>query len=203
MKIQTIKVGELETNCYLVSSENGETLVIDPGEDAGKIIKSIEACGLRPVAIVITHGHPDHIGAVVEINKKYNAPIYIHIEDAHFLTPAASFLGRLLGYQMQSLKIDQKLKDNQEIKVGNLIFKVLHTPGHSPGGICLLVDHVLFSGDTLFEDGVGRTDLYGGSEERLWKSIKEKLFILPDETIVYPGHGPSTTIGKEKKIYEK
>lgn len=199
MEIRILKVGELETNCYLVSSDKKEVLIIDPGDEPDKIIREIETLNLKPVGIVNTHGHPDHTGANVELGRKYGVPIYIHQEDAHFLSPLNSILGRFLGYKTRASKIDQFVKDGDEIKAGNLVFKVLHTPGHSPGGICLFAEGVLFSGDTLFKEDVGRSDLYGGSNEKLWKSIKEKLFVLPENTLVYPGHGPATSIGEGKK----
>jgi len=205
MKIKTIVVGELDTNCYLVSDDDGNACVIDPGDEADKIIAEIEKNKLKPAAIINTHVHPDHIGANIEIKQKYNIPIMVHKDDAHMLTPHFSLISSIAGYKFDSMEPDRLLNDGDEIKIGSLNLKIVHTPGHSKGGISILVGDAAFTGDTLFCGDIGRADLYGGDEKALVKAIKEKLLILPDSTALYPGHGKSSTIGNEKmyNIYLK
>lgn len=179
MQIKTIKVGSLQTNCYVVIEEKSkEGVVIDPGDEALRILAEIKDLKIR--YIILTHGHPDHFGAVEELKRKTGAPLLMNPEDSWFVKP------------------DQELKEGNEIKFGSLVLKVMHTPGHSKGSICLYIDGHLFSGDTLFCSGCGRTDLPGASREEMRKSLK-KLSFLPNETRVYPGHGEPTTIGKEKE----
>ncbi len=179
MKIKIIKVGSLQTNCYIVSEEkSNQAMVIDPGAEAEKILLAIK--DLNICAIVITHGHPDHFGGLDQIKQATNAPIYMNPEDNWFLVP------------------EKELKDNDELKCGDLNFKIIHTPGHTPGCICLYTKGHLFSGDTLFYDTYGRVDLPGSSPKKMKQSLK-RLGTLPDDTVVYPGHGDSTTIKDEKE----
>ena len=179
MIIKTIKVGSLQTNCYIVIHEKSkEALVIDPGGEPDKILP--ELTGLRVQAIIITHGHPDHFGALDEVKYKTQAPVLMHAGDSMFIKP------------------DKIVKDGDEIKIGEIVFKVIHTPGHSAGGICLYTKGYLFSGDTLFAIWHGRVDLPGSSMDKMQKSLK-RLARLPDATRVYPGHEHDTTIGKEKE----
>lgn len=183
--VKVVSVGPLGTNCYLVTDESaGETLVIDPGDEAAKLMEQVEAEGGKVVAIVNTHGHWDHTGADAALREKTGAPLLLHEADA-------SWYGGT---------VDRYLRDGEELAVGSLRLKVIHTPGHTKGGICLYLPGLLFSGDTLFAESVGRTDLPGGSMAALVTSIRERLFVLPDETMVYPGHGPATTIGDEKSL---
>ncbi|MDI6869982.1 MAG: MBL fold metallo-hydrolase [Bacillota bacterium] len=185
MTIQTLLVGVLGTNCYLVSDpESREMLVIDPGAEAERILAAIRAGGVKVAAIVNTHGHWDHIGANGEVKEATGAPLLIHEADAGITSPPA----------------DRLLHGEEELPLGRFKLRVIHTPGHSPGSICLYLPGVLFSGDTLFAESVGRTDLPGGSLSQLVSSIREKLFVLPDETVVHPGHGPSTTVGEERSL---
>ncbi len=199
MKFSVVIVGPLETNCYLVyCPETRECIVIDPGADPEKIFAEIGAKKLRPVIMLNTHGHVDHIGANKEIKDKYNIPLLIHAADQVLLKEShrvelAFFLGA-----KESPPVDAFLEEGQEIKAGNFSLRVLHTPGHSLGSVVFLGDGVLFSGDTLFNGGVGRTDLPGGNWEYLENSIKTKILTLPDDILVLPGHGPQTTVGKEK-----
>lgn len=190
MKIHTLVVGPIETNCYIVEDEQTkEAIIIDPGEDANKIFNFLETHPLKIRYIVITHGHFDHVGANWEIKEKTKALILIHELDVPMLSITSS------------PKADRYLVDKDQIDVGNLSFTVLHTPGHTPGGICLYNERerVLFSGDTLFAGTYGRTDLPYSSEKDMKKSL-EKLLKLPPETKVYPGHGKPTTIGSEQNV---
>lgn len=203
MILKQLVVGPFASNCFVVGSEKtGEGMVIDPGADAGTILKAVENLKLSIALIVATHNHVDHVGALRPVKDATGAPYAVHEADAESLVPAAfgRMLGVVVGGSIKSApKPDRLLRDGDTIEVGDLQFKVLHTPGHTPGGISLLCDHVVFSGDTLFNFGIGRTDLAGGSYESLMDSIARKLLVLPDETVVYPGHGPKTTIGMERK----
>lgn len=179
MLVKTIKVGALQTNCYIVIDEKSrEAAVIDPGDEVSKILPEIKDLKVR--YIILTHGHWDHLGAIDKVKKETRAPILMNPQDGWAIKP------------------DQALKDGDEVKIGNLVFKVLHTPGHSMGSICLFRDGYLFSGDTLFAWGCGRTDIPGASIQEMKKSLK-RLSVLPDETQVFPGHEESTTIRDEKE----
>lgn len=199
MLVQDIVVGPLQVNCYIVGCETTkEALVIDPGEDGERILQAVAAAGLTVKMIVNTHGHFDHVGANALLVEKTGAPLYIHVSDAPFLPRIREHAA---GYGLKvrvSPPPDRVLHGGETLKVGTLSVSVIHTPGHTPGGICLYVEGHLFSGDTLFADSVGRTDLTGGNHEDLVEGIRNKLFILPDSTIVHPGHGADTTIGREK-----
>lgn len=199
MKYSVIIVGPLETNCYLVYCPvTRECIVIDPGAEPEKIFSEIGEKNLKPIILLNTHGHVDHIGANKEIKDRFNIPLLIHVDDQILLKESHRVeLAFLLGAKESPLP-DGFLEDGQEIKAGNISLRVLHTPGHTPGSVSFLGDGFLFSGDTLFNGGVGRTDLPGGSWERLEYSIKTKILTLPDEILVLPGHGPQTTIDKEK-----
>lgn len=199
MKYEMVVVGALETNCYLVYCEDTlECAVVDPGADPEKIIYLISELGLKPVILINTHGHIDHVGANKDIKDKYDIPLCIHSSDSKMLENIlASALGSILGSK-KSPKPDRFLEEGENISIGNSYLEVIHTPGHSPGSISLLGEGFLLSGDLLFCGGVGRTDLPGGSWNILEDSIRNKIFVLPDDTIVLPGHGPSTSIGQEK-----
>ncbi len=199
MIVKTVVVGLFASNCYIVGSEsNKEGVIIDPGDDAKEILKNVKDLGLDIKLIILTHGHIDHTGAVKEVKEATGAEVAIHTDDAKSLQE--QLLGRLFGLSYPPPPPpDWLLKDGDSIDVGDLHFLVVHTPGHSPGGICLLEEGVVFSGDTLFNYGIGRTDLPGGNGSQLMNSIHTKLMILPDNTIVYPGHGPETTIGTERQ----
>lgn len=198
MIIERLALGPFGTNCYIVASESGrEGMVIDPGDGAKAILQRVGDLKLDIKIIVLTHGHIDHVGALKPIKEATGAEIVIHSDDARSLKNRALAIAFGLFYPMPP-PADRLLRDGEIIKVGNLSFEVLHTPGHSPGGISLLGDGVVFTGDTLFNSGIGRTDLPGGSYDQLMDSIRTKLLVLPDDTIVYPGHGPETTIGAER-----
>ncbi|MFA6384706.1 MAG: MBL fold metallo-hydrolase [Candidatus Omnitrophota bacterium] len=199
MICEIIVVGEIDTNCYIVAAEAGaDALLIDPGADADVIQAALDRHHCKVGLIVNTHGHYDHIGA----DGDFDAPVAVHPDDAAMLRDARKNYSADFGKSVEVKNTIRYVEDGQRIIVGGLTLKVLHTPGHSAGGISLLLEKprtgILFSGDALFAGSVGRTDL-GGSREALTRSIKSKLLTLPDETIVYPGHGPATTIGAERR----
>jgi hydroxyacylglutathione hydrolase len=228
----TLVVGELESNCYVLADDPGSAkplhraeqrgtpgaLVIDPGGDARRIIEHLETRNLSAASVVNTHGHADHIAANAELRKRWpDVKIAIGRADAKALTSPLHNMSLFVARLVKSPKADRLLDDGDVVELGRLRFRVLSTPGHTPGGICLYSDDwgdpptqkgalggpgrpVLFSGDTLFADSVGRTDIPGGNWEALIRGIREKIFVLPDETDIYPGHGPATTVGHEKKF---
>lgn len=199
MDYETLIVGYLETNCYLVyCPETLECAVVDPGAEADRIFFSIARRGLRPQILLNTHGHVDHIGANRDIKERFNIPLYIHSADSPMLEGVLqSELGLFIGAK-DSPSPDHFLEDGDKINIGKSFLRVIHTPGHSPGSVSFLGDGFLLSGDTLFFGGVGRTDLPEGSWHEMESSIKNKILTMPDEMIVLPGHGPSTTVGQEK-----
>lgn len=196
--IEKIVVGEMQTNCYIVTcGKTGESFVIDPGDEYEKIAEIVNKKKIRPAFIVNTHGHADHI----KEDGKFCLPVYIHSLDADCLRDPEKNLSGFLGFPV-TVEVDAcVLEDGDTVNAGEMSFNVLHTPGHSPGSICLVSGKLAFTGDTLFCGGYGRTDLPGGSEEQLFDSIRTKLMVLPDETVIYPGHGPSSTVGKEKALF--
>lgn len=195
MIIKTVVAGFMEANCYIVGDESTkEAFIIDPGGDYNKIKKAVDKDGLSPRAVINTHGHGDHIGA----DKEWGLPVWIHRLDADFLQDPSKNLSGAFGFLLKTKAAARLLEDGDILKIGKYALRVLHTPGHTPGSICLKSDGAVFTGDTLFYECVGRTDFDYGSEEDIMRSIKEKLFVLDDDYIIYPGHGPSSTIGHEK-----
>ena len=192
--IKRLVVGSLSANCYVVGTA-GEGMVIDPGGNAGEIHRAIAESGLEISIIVLTHGHSDHIAALRDIQDRTGAEVAIHREDADFLETSSQFG---ISYRTPHPP-DRLLGDGDMIEIGELKFKIIHTPGHTPGGICLLTGDQVFTGDTLFRRGIGTTLMQGSSRGQLIASIQTRLMTLPDETIVYPGHGRETTIGAERK----
>ena len=204
MQIENLVLGEYQTNCYILRKNATATdcLIIDTGLQADQLDDFLEREKLTPAAIILTHGHADHIGGLAILKDNFpNIKVYIHKLDAEMLTtPQSGILAMLSLSPPTPTEADQLLQDGDMIDLADIKLEVLHTPGHTLGGICLYSkdEQVVFVGDTLFADSVGRTDLPGGSMSSLIKSIKEKLCTLPDETAVYPGHGPATTIRDEK-----
>ena len=204
MILKMFTFGMYLTNCYVVGcEETKEAIVIDPGFDrdreAKEVLNFIEQNDLHVKYIVNTHGHADHTAGNGIIKKATGAPILIHEDDAIMLTTVAKTLSRVFGLRVTSPPADRTLQDGDIIQVGRIKLVVLHTPGHSMGGISLLGENVVFTGDTLFAGSIGRTDFPGASFEEIMQSIKTKLVTLPDQFKAYPGHGPPTTIGEEKK----
>jgi len=198
IEVITIKVGPWETNCYLVTPKGGEeSMIIDPGAEPERILSQVRGLNVR--YIINTHGHSDHIGANRAIKEVSGAKILIHRDDASMLTYPRENLSLLWSQEITSPPADRLLEGGEKIRLDGISWKVIHTPGHSPGGISLLGDNWLFSGDTLFARSVGRTDLPGSSWEVLLESIRKNFLTLDDHVIVYPGHGPSTTIGEERR----
>lgn len=195
MIIEKVVVGLMQVNCYILGDEKThEAIIIDPGEEVAKINKALKKLGLTAKCIVNTHGHADHIGA----NKALGLPIYIHRLEADFLTEPKLNLSASFGIAIKSNPAEHILEDGDEIRVGSIRLKVLHTPGHTPGSICLRTDGIVFTGDLLFFESVGRTDFQYGSWEQLIGSIRNKVLALTDDTKVYPGHGPESTVGNER-----
>lgn len=198
MILEGFPVGALEANCYIVGCrETGEAAVVDPGAEGERILSRLERLGLKCRYIILTHGHADHIGALARVREATGAQVLIHERDAGMLTSPARNMSMFVGQALRLEPADRLLNDGDEIQVGNLTLKVLHTPGHTPGGICLHLDDALITGDTLFAGSVGRSDFPGGSHEQLINSIKKKLLAFPPQTRVLPGHGPASTIGEE------
>ncbi|NMB33878.1 MAG: MBL fold metallo-hydrolase [Clostridium sp.] len=197
MVLDCLPYGLFSSNCYIVG-KNNEGIIIDPGCDPDKIMEVVQKRNLSIKYIIITHGHIDHMISTEEIRKRTGADVLIHEDDAEMLIN--SELNDALGFGMGKIckKADRLLQDGDIIEVGGISFEIIHTPGHSRGCICIKAGKTVFTGDTLFKMGVGRTDLPGGNTSILLNSIKTKLLTLGDDVIVYPGHGASTTIGTEK-----
>ncbi|MFO8145334.1 MAG: MBL fold metallo-hydrolase [Candidatus Syntrophosphaera sp.] len=191
---------EFGTNTWLLWDEDSrQALLIDPAAPSMELLGRIRELDLKVKLIVNTHGHGDHIGGNLWFRDQLDAKILIHAEDAAMLKDNRKNLSEYMEAPLPSHSADILAEDGMMIDLGGHQISVLHTPGHTPGCICLLAGRILISGDTLFEQSIGRTDLPGGSHDQIIRSIKEKLFVLPDDTVVFPGHGPRTSIGMEKK----
>ncbi len=200
LNMKVLVVGALGVNCYILHAEgHDEAVVIDPGGSEEAVWMHISAEGLVLKAILNTHAHADHIGAVDFLREKTGAKFYIHEADAPMLLDARKNLSTFMGMPIVTKPADVLLKGGEVLDICHMKFTVLHTPGHSPGGVCYLMEDRVFSGDTLFAESVGRTDFPGSSAKDLMTSVREKLLVLPDEIKVYCGHGPETTIGHERK----
>ncbi|MBP7331975.1 MAG: MBL fold metallo-hydrolase [Firmicutes bacterium] len=202
MIFRGLSVGMMDSNCYIIGcEETREGAIVDPGADAKRILKKVEELGLKIVAVILTHGHIDHIGALSDVREATGAPVMIHADDAPQLTDAGKNLSVYVGSKVSTKAADRLLQDNDKIEVGKITLEVIHTPGHTRGGISIkCAPEILITGDTLFAGSIGRSDFPGGNHAQLISSIKTRLLIFPDETRVYPGHGPSSTIGEEKRF---
>ena len=201
MHIETVVVGEFQVNCLIVWAEGSrEALVVDPGAEADRIRQAIDRRGLTVAAYLLTHGHVDHVSAVADLYDWHAAPVAIHAKDAEWAFSPMNALQPFYGPPRPPPEVARLLADDQEWNDGGLAYRVLHTPGHSPGCVCFWFpsERVVLTGDTLFAGSVGRTDLPGGSARLIQHSLR-RLATLPDETAVYAGHGPETTIGEEKR----
>ena len=200
MKVVRIPAGIYAANCYLVYSEdNKEAIVIDPGGDEDDILTQIKNLGLDIKYIILTHGHGDHISGVNGIKDYTKAPLAIHKEDEYLLKDGRSNLSSMMAMGTVEITADILLNDGDKISFGGLTAEVIHTPGHTPGGISIKIGDSIFTGDTLFAGSIGRTDFPKSSFEAIMDSIKNRIIIYPDDTIVYPGHGPSSTIRNDKE----
>ncbi len=202
IKLEVHHVGQLSTNCYfIINTETKECLVVDPGENAEGLYARIKQEGYKPVAIILTHGHFDHIMGVNELRKLANIPVFAFREEEELLLDTKERLfGMVADESALVVKADRLLRDGHELDLGGMHIKVIHTPGHSKGSCCYYIEDekILISGDTLFEGSVGRTDFPTGSMKEMDHSINEILMKLPEDVEVFPGHGGSTTIGMER-----
>lgn len=200
MFLQTLVVGEMMANCYLLGDDEAkEAIIIDPGWDEDTILSALKERGYHLLKIINTHGHIDHIGANQPVAKATGAKILIHEKDSPMLIDPLLNLSGFFGCEITSPREDIALKGGEVIDLDWIRLEVVHTPGHTLGGICLLSDNFIFTGDTLFAGGIGRTDLAGGSYKTLMDSIAKKLLVLDEAMIIYPGHGLPSTIGQEKR----
>ncbi|HHS50390.1 MAG TPA: MBL fold metallo-hydrolase [candidate division Zixibacteria bacterium] len=199
MIIERLVVGELDTNCYVVHS-GGECIIVDSGGEADRIARYVDELGAFPKAIILTHSHADHIAGAPELRERLSAKIMIHQAEASSLEDPKLNLSVMFAAPI-SFKADRELVEGEIITLGEERLEVIHTPGHSPGGITLAGDGVLFVGDALFQMGIGRADLPGGDYAVLMRSIA-RLMKFPDDATVFPGHGPATTIGAERAYFD-
>jgi hydroxyacylglutathione hydrolase len=202
MILETFPVGPLRCNCTILGDEvTHEAIVVDPGDNIPEILSRLQKHGLTLRQIVVTHAHIDHVGGAAQLRKSTGAPVLMNQQDLELLGMMEMQAGWLGVPTPQVAPPDASAEDGLAIGLATLPAQVLHTPGHTPGSICLLFPdhHLLLAGDTLFAGSIGRTDLPGGDGERILRSLRERLLVLPDSTRVLPGHGPETTIGEERQ----
>ncbi|WLD92055.1 MBL fold metallo-hydrolase [Alkalihalobacillus sp. AL-G] len=201
LKWKQLTVGPVQANCYIVWNSQDEALVIDPGSEGERINQELNNLNVKPIAILLTHAHFDHIGALEEVRKEWQIPVYLHPDEKDW--PENPDLNGSSFFPMvkpvKASKADREIKHGQSLTLGHFTCDVLHTPGHSPGSVSFHFEGegIVLSGDALFMGSIGRTDLPGGSHETLIKSIHNELLSLDEETLVLSGHGPTTTIGEE------
>ncbi len=200
LRVLAMEVGPLSENTYIVGHPaTGKAVVIDPGDEADEILRQLEAQGWTLDKILLTHGHFDHVGAVAALKERTAANVYIHPDDADRMRTAGR-QGAMFGLNVPTPPPpDVLVREGDIVSLGDVPFRVLHTPGHTPGHVTYLSGDLAFVGDLIFEGSIGRTDLPGGSHEQLLRAVREKIFTLPGETILFPGHGPATTVGDEKR----
>lgn len=199
-ELLTAKVGGLQTNCYILSPDgSNDCVIIDPGGDPQRIIDAVQSADLRPRYILCTHGHADHTGGVALLHETFEAEFYLHSADIVYSTDPPSWLVMALGGFEEPPDPDAELEEESSLPLGSLEIELIRTPGHTPGSTCFKFEDMVFTGDTLFRESIGRYDLPGGDGEQEISSIREKLLILDDATRVFPGHGPSSTIEHERK----
>ncbi|WP_019880070.1 MBL fold metallo-hydrolase [Succinispira mobilis] len=201
MKIHTIPVGDLQANCYIIENlQDKQAILIDPGAEANKIINFIKKNELKVVAILLTHGHADHISALDKVREACLAKVYIHADDAPMLTNAKQNLSSFIGADRIFKEAEENLADGQLLNIAGLEIQVLTIPGHTKGGCSFKIGEHVFVGDSIFLESIGRTDLPGGSYKSLISNLKTKILTLPENTKLYPGHGPSTDVAWEKRM---
>lgn len=196
-KIIKLVVGDLQENCFILFDENKDAFIVDPGDSSKNIINAIEKNNLSIKFILLTHGHFDHVGAVAALKEKYNVPIYLSEKDKNFLEKPEEVRASAFGIQIEPAKVDYFVKDKDEIKFSQDIIKVIETPGHTIGSVCYLFKNLLFSGDTLFNGSIGRTDFPESDHNLMMESLK-KLKNLDDDIFVLSGHGPESQMNYEK-----
>ena len=201
-RIKTCVLGPISTNCYIVYNDRTKAgVIVDPADNGAYILNKCSELGLKPEAVLLTHGHCDHTSAVADVRRAFRVPVYAGEEEQELLSDPRKNLSFHMWPEQVSFRADELLHDGDSLDLLGFQWKVLATPGHTAGGVCYCLpqEDVLLAGDTLFENSVGRTDMPTGSMSQLVRSIVDKLFVLPDDTMVYPGHGDPTTIGHEKK----
>lgn len=199
MFLEKIPAGVYAVNCYILGDEKTDkAAVIDPGGDVDRIMEVLENNDLKLEYIILTHAHGDHVGGVEELREKTGAPVYMHKNDLYMLKDTNANHSAAMGGPVVETEADQFVNDGDVIQLGDLNLSIIHTPGHTQGGICIQVENVVFTGDTLFANSIGRSDLDGGNHQQLVDAIKNKLFVLNEDLTVLPGHGPATTIRIEK-----
>lgn len=198
IRIHNLVVGRLQTNCYVLQSQK-KSVIIDPGDEPERILRFVKDLGTTPTLIIATHAHFDHVLGVNKIKEEMRLPFVIDKDDVEILESMQARVRQFMGFSVPPPpKVDRFVEDGEAIRIGEDAVKVIHTPGHSPGSISLVGQGFVLTGDALFNQSIGRTDTPGGDLDTLLRSITERLFALPDDTIVYPGHGPETSIGDEK-----